>query len=516
MSIPKETRQIMINLMYLVLTALLALNVSNEILHAFKVINESILKSNASIESKNRELYDLIDANEKMAGKYEKVHPYKLRADEVKAKADEMVKYLENWKERIIAESGGRDEKDSSVKREDNIDATTLLLVERNGGDTLKNKLQSVHDFFISKLDANDQKLIEPQLSIKIDKPKPSDNNPQGEWKVAYFHNMPTMAALTLLAKFQNDVRNSEALVVNQLYAEAHSQDLKFDAIQAIAVPKTSYALAGQKVEANIMLAAYNRTIQPTVTASSGKVNPAKDGVATWETVASGVGLQTVKGTVSLNMGDHMETKPYEFQYMVGSTGASMQLDKMNVFYIGVPNPVTVSAAGYSVQDVTLNVPGATVTAKEPGHYDIMVTQPGKITADIMANDRAAGGVKKVGSMEVRVKMIPDPVAEVGQKNSGGIRTDIFKAQLGVVAQLKNFEFDARFVVTSFSFSMLPKRGEYIGPFPVSGPLFKGNAQVMQAIERARPGDKIFIEDIKAVGPDKRPRSLGSILLSLN
>lgn len=501
--------------MYLVLTALLALNVSNEILHAFKVINESILKSNASIESKNKDMYDLIDANEKMAGKYERVHPYKLRADQVREESEKMIKYLDSWKERIITEAGGRNEQ-GEVRREDDINATTLLLVERNGGDTLKNKLQALRDLLVSKVDPNDQKVVDPLIPLKIDKPKPSDNNPQGDWKVAYFHSMPTVAALTLIAKFQNDIRNSEAVIVNKLFEEAHSTEIKFDAMQAIAVPKTSYALAGQKVEASIMLAAYNKTLQPSVTASSGKVNPAKDGVATWETVASGVGLQTVKGQVSLNVGDHTETRQYEFQYMVGSTGASMQLDKMNVFYIGVPNPVTVSAAGYSVQDVTLNVPGATVTAKDPGHYDIMVSQPGKITADIMANDRAAGGVKKVGSMEVRVKMIPDPVAEVGQKNSGGIRTDIFKAQLGVVAALKNFEFDARFTVTSFSFSMLPKRGEYIGPFPVNGPLFKGNAQVMQAIERARPGDKVFIEEIKAVGPDKRPRSLPSILLSLN
>jgi gliding motility-associated protein GldM len=515
MSIPKETRQIMINLMYLVLTALLALNVSNEILHAFKVINESIQKSNASIESKNKDLYEAISENEKMAGKYEKVHPYKVRADEVKAQADAMVKYLENWKERIITESGGKDDK-GEIKREDNIDASTLLLVERNGGDTLKDKIQQLRNFLISKVDDQDQKIIEPQLSLKIDQPKKSDNNPQGEWKVAYFHNMPTMAVLTLLAKFQNDVRNSEALVINKLFEEAHSKDLKFDAIQAIAVPKTSYALAGQKVEAQIMLAAYNKTIQPTVTASSGKVNPAKDGVATWETVASGVGLQTVKGTVSLNMGDHMETKPYEFQYMVGSTGASMQLDKMNVFYIGVPNPVTISAAGYSVQDVSLSIPGATITPKEPGHYDVAIDKAGTVTADIMANDKANGGVKKVGSMEVRVKYIPDPVAEVGGKSSGALRSDIFKAQLGVVAQLKNFDFDARFVVTSFSFSMLPKRGEYIGPFNVKGPLFKSSAQVMQAIERTHPGDKIFIEDIKAIGPDKHPRNLSSIVLSLN
>lgn len=515
MSLPKEPRQLMINLMYLVLTAMLALNVSSEILHAFKTINLSISASNKSIDDKNKELYSQFDENENMEGQRDRVKPYNDRAKQVKAAAEELYKYLETWKDRIVEESGGR-ETDGEIKRQDNIDASTLLLVERKGGDTLKARLKTYNDLLLGSIDEKHRNAIAQQLPIKttIADPRKTENNPQGDWATAYFYNMPTMAVVTLFSKFQNDVRNSEAVVVNELFNEAAQQQVRFDAFQAIAVPKTSYALVGQKVEAQIMLAAYNKAVNPTVTINSGRVSKVENGIAYWETNAAGVGLQTIRGTVTIDMGGRPITQPYEFQYMVGSTGASIQLDKMNVFYIGVPNPITVSAAGYALEDVSVQVPDATVTpGAEKGKYIIETNKAGKVFAAI--NAKTETGVKQVGGMEIRVKYIPDPVAKVGGKASGGLASNIFKAQSGILAVLDNFDFDARFVVTGYEISFLPKRGELIGPFKVNGPRLTGSKQVEDAIQRSKPGDKVFIEDIRAVGPDKRSRALNTISLTL-
>jgi len=520
MSLPKETRQLMINLMYLVLTALLALNVSNEILHAFKVINKSIDKSNASIENKNEELYTTFAVNEKQEGKYDRVHPFKVKADDVKKAADEMFKYLQSWKDRIVMESGGTSKADpgeeDSVKinREDNIDATTHMLVEKKGGDSLKAKLIEVREFMLKQLTDADRKLLEKQLPLNIEQPHKTDNNPGADWSMSYFHNMPTMAAVTLIAKFQNDVRNSESQIINKLFDEAHQTEIKFDAIKAIAIPKNSYVLAGQKVEAEILLAAYNKTLQPSVSPSTGRIVSVKEGVADWEGAASGVGLQTVRGTVSMNLGDHMAKEEFSFQYMVGSTGASMQLDKMNVFYIGVPNPITVSAAGYSLEDISVSIPGATVTpGKEKGHYEVMVTNQGKITASIIA--KTATGNKTVGTQDIRCKLIPTPIAMVGGKAYGGMPASTFRAQLGVVADLKDFDFEAKYTVTFFNLTVQPKRGEPLGPYPVSGPLFRQNPDADKAIGKLKPGDKVFLDDIKARGPDGKTRALSPIIFNL-
>jgi gliding motility-associated protein GldM len=519
MSIPKEPRQIMINLMYLVLTAMLALNISSEILHAFKTINQSITQSNASISGKNNELYQAFQDNENQPAKHDRVKPYNDRAKQIKAEAQKMIAYLESWKDRIIAESGGyTDDKDGEkeIKAEGNIDASTLLLVERKGGDSLKQKLLDFRTTILNAIDPAAKSKIDKQLPVKVENPKKSDNNPQADWSTGNFHNMPVMACVALMSKFQNDVRNSEALAVQELFAEAHQSEIKFDEIAAIGVPKTSYVLAGQKVEASIMMVAYNKAAQLQVSPGGGHISKIQDGIAQWETIASGVGLQTVRGSVTVDLGDRKETKNYQFEYMVGSTGASMQLDKMNVFYIGVPNPITVSAAGYSLEDVSVAIPNATITpGTEKGKYNIMVTNPGEVEAAIMAKTQEAG-VKKVGGQKVRIKFIPDPEAQVAGKNSGLVASSTFRVQSGVIAVLKNFDFDARFIVQSFQFSMLPKRGELIGPYMCNSARFNSNAQVQAAIERCKPGDKIFIEEIKAKGPDGKNRPLNSITLTLN
>lgn len=517
MSMPKEPRQLMINLMYLVLTAMLALNVSSEILHAFKVINQSINASNVAIGDKNKKMYDAFDEQQKQQGQEDRIKPFNDKAKQVKQQADGMVQYLEDWKRKVVMEAGGYEDDGVTIKRQDNIDASTFLLVEKKGGDEIKGKLVDLRSSMLSVLKADSRALIDEDFPINIKQVEKTDNNPQADWATAYFYNMPTMAVVTLLSKFQNDVRSSESLVVEQLSKEAGDIQLKFDAFQAIAIPTPAYALEGQEVTARVMLAAYNNAVNPTVTYSSGQEVRVDSGISHWKTTATGVGLKTITGKVSIDLGGRIEEKPYTFQYMVGSTGASIQLDKMNVFYIGVPNPITVSAAGYSLEDITVDIPDATIQEdndKGRGHYIVNVTKPGTVPASIVAK-KAGGGTEKVGGLDIRVKFIPDPVAMVGKYSDGGIPSNILKVIPGVSAVLKNFDFEARFVVTSFEFSMLPKRSELLGPFKVQGAYFKGSKQVTDLIGRSRPGDKVFIEEIRAKGPDGRTRKLNSITLTL-
>src|SRR5690606_19336481 len=146
-----------------------------------------------------------------------------------------------------------------------------------------------------------------------------------------------------------------------------------------------------------------------------------------------------------------------------------------------------------------VSIPGASLNPTGKGKWDVAVTNPGKITACI--NAKTAGGGKPVSSMETRVRTIPEPVAKIGGKTGGVLGAAIFRAQTGIPAVLENFDFDTRFTVTSFDVSWLPKRGEYQGPFSVQGAYFKGNPQVNQyQTTLAKPGDKVFIENIRAVG----------------
>lgn len=518
MSIPKEPRQIMINLMYLVLTALLALNVSNEILNAFRTLSMSINKSNESIDQKNKELYASIIENEKAPGQAEKVRPYREKADQAVKVADDMVAYFEQWKKKIVIEAGGYSKEDPQFPdRMDNIDATTLLLVEKKGGDEMKSQIEKTRNYFLELVSANDRTAIAPLMPLKVDPVKKNDHNPTGDWSIGNFEHMPAIAALALFSKFQNDVRASEALIVKQLFDEAHMKEIKFDTMAAVAVPKQSYALEGDKIEASILLAAFNRHLNPTIgSAGGGSTKPAQAGVIPWETVAHGVGMQTVQGTINLQTEQGNKSFPWKFQYMVGTTGASMGLDKMNVFYIGVPNPVTIAAAGYSVEDVSLSIPGATVTG-EKGHYVVTVDKIGKVQATINAKTKE-GAIKPVGGMEVRVKRIPDPVAKLGGVASGNMPASTFRVQIAPAAILDNFDFDTKFVITHISVMILPKGKDIMGPFEVTsttGCRLDQNPSLQKAIAMCRPGDRVFIDEIKAVGPDKQIRKLNSIVLLL-
>jgi gliding motility-associated protein GldM len=512
----------MINLMYLVLTALLALNVSNEIINAFKVLAKGIGDSNLAIDKKTKEVYEQIKENEKQAGQAEKVKPYREKADEVVKRSDEMIKYMDDWMAKVVTEAGGRKE-DGDLKSPENIDATTDLLVEKKGGDELRNKIANLRKFYLEQVRPDDSASISPIMPLKVTNPPKSENNPGGDWNRGYFEHMPAIAAMAMFAKFQNDVRSSEALVISKLYEEAHLKEVKFDTIAAIAVPKTSYALVGQKIEASILLAAFNKSNKPEVAIQQGggQKKEAQNGVVPWETVASGTGLQTVKGTIKLATADPANPiiKNWTFDYTVGSTGASMQLDKMNVFYIGVDNPVTVAAAGYSVEDVSLAIPDATIKG-EKGHYVITVSKPG--TVDVSINAKTAEGLKKVGGMVVRVKRIPNPVASLSGKQSGGMSAATFRVQIAPAAVLDNFEFDAKFTIISFSYSLIPKGRDIEGPFNIQnrgGCRLQGvgqNDNIVKSMSRAKAGDKVVIEEIKAVGPDGQVRSLNTIFLTLN
>ena len=533
MSIPKEPRQIMINLMYLVLTALLALNVSNEILNAFKTLSSSINKSNEAIDQKTVELYNQIKDNEQKPGQAEKVRPFREKADMVVDSANKMVAFFNGWKRKIVMAAGGYDKgeknKEDTVfpERMDNIDATTELLVEEKGGDEIAKRITQFRAFLLGVVNPADSGKLSPLMPLRVAPAPKTENNPKGDWNRGNFEHMPAIAALALFSKFQNDIRSSEGLIVKQLFEEAHLHDIKFDTTGAIAIPKTSYALAGDKIEASILIAAFNKHDKPVVniTQGGGTKKDAVNGVVPWETVAQGTGLQTVKGNIVLHTENGDLKKDWTFDYVVGSTGASMQLYKMNVLYIGVPNPVTISAAGYAVEDVYLEFPANSGVTQDGsnGHFTLKATKTfnaaNPLMVDIYAKSKdPKGQPSKITTIPLRVKNIPDPIVVVNQQAGGNIKASLWRVQVAPLAWLKDFDFDAKFTIVSLQFSALPKSGEYIGPFTINsntGVRFSDNPDVNKYMSRAKPGDKIFLEAIKAKGPDGLVRPLTSVVFTL-
>ncbi len=519
MSLPKEPRQQMINMMYLVLTAMLAMNITREVLAAFQTINSSIESSNTSITDKNQLFYDQFDAKEaKNDADYALVKQLNDNAKEIRSKSDEIVKYLEGFKEEVVNTSGGWETSESGVKSPkemENIDAATRIFVEGKKGDEIRKRLEEFYAFILSKVDNESKReAMKKQFDGTFGTVVKSDENPKGEWTYGTFHNIPVVAAMAMMSKFQNDVKTSEGQVVEHLWSKIGAEDLRFTNMMAIAVPKNSYALEGDEIEATITVGAYNKELLPRISSSAGAV-AVKDGVGTLKFKASGAGVKTVNGTVSVKTtrgGD--TTMPFKFDYVVGTAGASLQLDKMNVMYIGVPNPVTVSASGYNIQDVSLSIPGAKVTPTAgKGTYEVWVDkQTNDLPWSINAKSKT-GGSSTVGSGKLRVKVIPPPIGTLGGKNTGFLAANIAKAQAGIIAKLENFDFEAKFTVLSFRFAYVPKNGQALEEQNVGA---RFNATTQTYMERSKAGDKWFVDELKVKGPDGTTRTIPPIAITLN
>ncbi|HET8573577.1 MAG TPA: gliding motility protein GldM [Edaphocola sp.] len=514
-----ESRQLMINLMYLVLTALLALNVTREVLNAFGTMNKSIVRSNQSIDKKSDEIYNQLDA-EALTSDSLKVKPWNIKAHAIKARTEALVKYLEGWKDSLIKTSGGYmlgDAGDSIIRGMDNINTTTDLFVNRKYGARIQDSMQTYINYALGMVDSIPiRNNMAAQFPLKIsDKLPKTEENPSGDWSYGTFHNIPVIAGVAMLSKFQNDIKNSESMILEYFQRQVHAKDYKFNALQAIAVPNTTYALEGQPIEATIMLAAYNKDATGmSISSTAGNV-PVSEGVGHLKFNASGVGMKTVNGVITVQKDGKPEPYKFSFDYMVGTAGASLQLDKMNVMYIGVPNPITLSASGYNIEDVSLAWDagsGVTMKPTGKGQYDVTVSKQGTVGYKIMAKKRE-GGLAQVGGGQIRMKRIPDPVAEIGRKSGGLIPTGDAKAQSGVAADLKNFEFDARFVVTGFVFTWIPLNGQPLTQ-QNTGPYF--NQTVKQYIDRSKPGDTWMITNVKARGPAGDVRDLSPVVLKLN
>lgn len=519
MSIPKEPRALMIQLMYLVLTAMLALNITREVLNAFQTINTSIVKSNSTVTQKIEDFYRMFDAEEAKPEETDRVKPWNDRAKRVRQLSNEMTAYLEGLKDTIVNRAGGwvLNERTNmqEPKNMEDIDVATKYFVEGPHGDALRAKLQKFVDDVVADIpDEEDKKAILANIPLDLDDFPPSEDNRTGSWSRGTFQNVPVVATVTILSKFQSDVINAESGVVEYFFSKINDSIIKIDEYMPVAVANTGYALPGEEITATITLAAYSKNMKPTITSNRGNVT-VENGVGTIKFRAAGTGKQTLQGTIQMPFRGTTKSYPYTLDYYVGSTGGSLQLDKMNVFYIGVANPVTVAASGYDIADVQLVIPEASeIKPKGNGQFDVFVTKqnPKEGIPYTIRGKNKSGGFDEVGTGRVRVRYLPDPVAMLGSNSKGGkYNADELRVQRGPYAKLDS-EFDATFNIVSFTLVLIGKDG-FANRANITGTIFTDEAKAL--LNRARAGDMVIIQDIKARGPDGRTRDLNSLTYTL-
>ncbi len=560
----KETpRQKMIGMMYLVLTALLALNVSKEILNSFILINNGLVTTNTNFSNKNAAQMAAFDKEYALNPK--KVQKYYDDAKAVKASADSLVEHIEFLKHYLIIKTDGLDstsiyalrkqwqdaddvnkprfkvQLDSifnlkNVDSKDNYDIATNIMI---GGEESKPKLgkftaQEIKgklDYFREKMKSF---VKEPSLISALDANFNTDTTYKvsetetESWMLSNFYHIPLAAVITNLSKIQTDVRNGESDVIKNLFQNVSAEDFKFDKLEARVIPQSNYVLVGEKYQADVFVAAYSTTQNPSILI--GEVDTAKrvligrgdssnvkikDGVGRYEVPAGAEGIKKWGGIIQVvSPGGEIKSYPFKSEYMVAKPALVVSPTKMNVLYIGVENPVSISVPGVPTENLSPSLSGGTLRpGKEKGEYIAEVKGGSEaivsVSAKFMVDGKAT--TKNMGQFKFRVKRVPDPVAYIANKKDGLVSANELIAAGAVIPRMENFDFDLQFKITAFDLSM-NMQGDFITK-SVNGN--KLSAEMATMLKSAKKGTKIYIEEVKAVGPDGVPRKLAPLNLKL-
>lgn len=491
--------------MYLVLTALLALNVSSEILNAFKTVNSSLEKTNEVVGASTSEIMTSLQAKLSDAGTADKAKIWHPHAIEVQKISGDLYKYIQSLKDEILTKAGANYATGDSSYKDDNLDITTRMMVDKGQGKVLYDKLLNFKKTILG-IDPIIAQNFANSLPISLDKPK-TKNKGNKSWEAAYFRMVPTVAALTILSKFQNDVKTTENKVITFCHEQVGKVEFRFNQYEAIIGQNSKVLLAGQDLEITAGLAAFNSDKKPTVTIGGVVVPLDAKGMAIKKMPVNSSGKIPVKVSYTDQDGKPQE-KIVEVEYTVGQSSAAVQLDKMNVLFIGVDNPVTISGSG-SVDQIKATITGGGgVMSGSGAKRTVRVTQE---TDECLIRVTTPDG--KTTSVNFRVRSIPDPTPMIGASESGDIQSAMFKSQAGVRAYVKNFFYETQFNVTSFRIT-----GDAAGfDDGIEDAVNTGAAwnEARKIITKCRPGSFITIEDIYAVGPDGRRRKLTPLIFNL-
>lgn len=534
---PQTPRQRMINMIYLVLTAILALNVSNEVLDAFKGVNDSIDISNSSQQSKNGNIYS--EFRKQFANDSARTAAAFSKANKARELSKYLYNLLEKHKQQMILEAGGIDRETGKIHCDDDIDVSTRLFVEQGDGKNgkeLKRQIETTRKELLALLDETDRNEADHSLALKIDY-----SNDGRAWEFAKFNHVPVVAAVTLLSKYQSDVLQAEGHVVEKLYGNIYKEVEKVDRFAAKVISPGNFVLQGEQYKADIMVAAYNSTNNPDVFLGSFTnqikkntdgsydkivsasdvlplLNPQKidvnDGIG--KLIASGTIVGNKKYTGVVRVKNTTDGKynfyPFEGEYQVAPKMAVVAPEKMNVLYIGLDNPVDISVPGIAQSDVSAVFEGDGALVKNPdGKYFAHVRSQG--TTIVKVSAKINGRLMPMGEQIFRIKRIPNPVTTLDGITQGGKATGTFiKDRVGVVPKADDFVYGTLpWKVQSYVVSIRKS----IDFFKVENTSAAFNQKTKDLMKGLKKGDAVFIDDIVVMGPDNKTRTISPIAFDI-
>lgn len=503
-------RQKMINLMYIVLTAMLALNVSSDVLNGFSQVENSLSRSNRTITARNLALMaQLQEFNNK--------HPQKGkvwldRANEVRQQTDDLYNYIDSLKLAIVRVADGDSANVDNIKNQDNLDAASevMLAPSRGKGKVLRARIDQYRDFIISYL-SDSQKRANLASALSTKPVKTHRDISQKSWEETMFENMPTIAAVTLLSKLQNDIRYAEGEVLNHFISNLDAGDLRVNLVNAFVVPDSRIVMRGSKYSAQIVLAAIDTTQRPIVYVNGRRLT---NDHGLYEVGTGSAGTFDYSGYIEVMSRDGSVTRrDFKSSYTVIDPLATVSATMMNVLYAGINNPIDIAVPGVPKESISATMTNGSLTKSGDG----WIARPTQVGAECVISVTAEmdGQRTQVGSTTFRVRKLPDPMPFIAYKDAKGqanrykggrpISKAIMISATGVDAAIDDDMLNIDYRVLSFETVFFDSMGNAM-PEVSDGNRFSERQR--NAIRKLRRNQRFYISRVKATGPDGITRDI--------
>jgi len=504
---PLSPRQKMINLMYVVLMAMLALNISTEVLNGFSIVEESLNRTTANSGKENKAIFD--DFEEQMRKNPAKVRQWFEKATAVKNMSDSLYNYAQSLKRQIIMEADGEDGNPADIKNKDDLEAASQVMLAPGTGqgkklyDAINSYRENILRFVSDPLQ---KKIISSNLSTAV----PQNENTLGKnWQEYMFEDMPVAAAVTLLSKLQSDIRYAEGEVLHTLVANIGLKDIRVNKLEAFVVPSSTKLFPGDRMTAKMVMAAVDTTQVPEVYVNGRKING-----DTYSFNVGGVGEYNFSGYILMHdIAGNVLRRDFNQKYSVvapplAPTGATLSADLMNVLYAGFENPISVSVSNTPQSSVSVSMSGGSIRSTGAGHY---IAVPSAVGQDVTFNVSAKG--KSVGSFTFHVRKLPDPTAYIAlgtdRFKGGGLQKGALMGSAGIKAAIDDGLLDIPFKVLSFETVFFDNMGNAV-PLASSGASFSPRQK--EQFRQLSRNKRFYITRVTAIGPDGITRKLQQAL----
>lgn len=496
--------------MYLVFIAMLAINLPEEVLDGFDMVDEGLNQTIKSSEAQNQLTFkSLTDINNQNPTKAEQWYA---PAAQFAQKSDELFNYIQDLKSRIVKKADGEKGDVNNIVNRENIDASTeiMLVGTKNEAKNLKASIDGYREQAINLITGTSRKDI---IKNRLNTDKPNRGNKENKnWEEAIFEQMPTSVTVTMLTKMQNDIRATEGEVLSDLYNQIGAKDFRVNSLQAEVIPKSEFVMEGGAYEGRVVLTAVDTTKRPSFSLPTINAN------GEFKIGAGGVGINKIfSGMVTLSTPEgEVISRPFKSEYHVVPRMTTIQVSDANVLYQGEDNKLTISVPGMSNDQLRVIATNGSITKAGQN----WIAKPAKAGTNMKIS--VFNGATFVSEQEFKVRLLPDPTPYIEYADADGnlkrykggkINKAIIVNANGLKASIDDGLIDRQFSVIKFTTVFFDAMGNAVREVSDGSNFSEGQKAKIRQLGR---GKNFFISEVKVRGKDGVERDLTAIEVRIN